>query len=269
MYRTAEELAEEYEGFERSGRVIPARVRNRHDVGRGERQAVLRRIVGAIAIDLADSFGFQKGQVHVSAGSAGGEARPVMSSVANQVDHLVALLSNRMDAVDGSKDFVGALYDAIAALHAKVLTNYEKWVRRLKLLPRVDERLTGMLVSGVPCLSLGAFDATFVDFASLDEGYAWVHNAQLQRLTLFFLIHGEAANLRHLPECLCFIFYTMVHSLVLVDTRDSYKATGVDFPAAMMRSAEQRPGGADAAKADDFLMSVVTPIYELIRHEVG
>ena len=44
------------------------------------------------------------------------------------------------------------------------------------------------------------------------EGYAWVHNAQLQRLTLQALLHGEAANLRHTPECLCFVFYAMAHS---------------------------------------------------------
>ena len=30
---------------------------------------------------------------------------------------------------------------------------------------------------------------------------------------LFFLLHGEAANLRHLPECLCFLFYGMASIL--------------------------------------------------------
>ena len=44
----------------------------------------------------------------------------------------------------------------------------------------------------------------------------------------------EAANLRHTPECLCYIFYCLAHQLVLFDTRDFYKPTGVDFPGVKM-----------------------------------
>lgn len=54
-----------------------------------------------------------------------------------------------------------------------------------------------------------------------------MHNAQLQRLVLYFLIWGEAANLRHTPECLCFIFYTMAHSLMLLDTREEHEINGI------------------------------------------
>ena len=66
------------------------------------------------------------------------------------------------------------------------------------------------MVDGMRCISLGSYQVSLGDFTSVEEGYAWVHNAQLQRLVLFFLLHGEAANLRHLPECLCFIFYNLV-----------------------------------------------------------
>ena len=239
LYETAEDQAC---AFEAGGRVVPDSIRHCSTVSRGERQAVLRRIVGAIAYDLAEAFGFQTAHLlHTDAATAaaaaaataaapaestaGGEA-VVLSSVANQVEHLVSLLSNRMDACDG-RDFLGALYEAISGLHAKVLGNYERWVRRLELLPRRGEKLVAMTLGGTPYISLGSYDASLSDFASLHEGYAWVHNAQLHRVILHFLIHGEAANLRHVPECLSFIFYTMVHSLALVDTRQNRKRSCV------------------------------------------
>ena len=79
----------------------------RHTVGlaRGERQVVLRRIIGAIAYDLADGFGFQRS--HTLAATIWLAAvgvrttrvrQHVLSSVANQIDILVPL--NRMDAAE-------------------------------------------------------------------------------------------------------------------------------------------------------------------------
>ena len=266
---TVAELSAE---FETSGRVIPERVRHCDVVDRGERQSVLRRIIGAVAYDLADSFGFQKSH-ELTPGSS--LQQKVLSNVANQVENLVCLISNRMDACEG-KEFVYALYDAIAGLHAKVFENYENWVRRLGLLPRVDEKPTGVqMEDGLPYLFLANYDVTISDFASLDEGYAWVHNAQLQRLTLYSLLHGEAANLRHLPECLCYVFYGMAHSLVLVDTRDLYKATGVDFPEVQMCLPEHRPpqpgrrGGSEPFGNEDYLTRIIQPMYDFIEHEVS
>ena len=66
-------------------------------------------------------------------------------------------------------------------------------------------------------------------------------NAQLQRLLLFFLLHGEAANLRHLPECLCFLFYGMSHCLLLEDTCNNLDPSGVDFPGTMGRVSDVAP----------------------------
>ena len=141
--------------FVKSGRKIPTHLRRRADVSRGQRQAILRRIIGAIAYDLADNFGFQKTQELPGVGS-------VLSSVANQVDHLTNLLSNRMDAcvdeLGEPKEFTVALYDAIAGLHAKVFANYENWVRRLGLLPLPDEKPTGMVMDdGVPLAGFEKF----------------------------------------------------------------------------------------------------------------
>ena len=32
-------------------------------------------------------------------------------------------------------------------------------------------------------------------------------------ISLYLLIWGEAANLRHVPECICFLFHQMRHVL--------------------------------------------------------
>ena len=127
----------------------------------------------------------------------------------------------------------------------------------------------------VPYLFLANFEVTIYDFASMDEGYAWVHNAQLQRLALYFLLHGEAANLRHTPECLYYIFYGMAHALVLVDTRVLIEPTGIDFPEVTMLLPEHRPprpgfpGGRDPYLKEDYLNRIVEPIYGFIAHEVS
>ena len=280
LYHTAE-----YRNlFEQTGRVIPEDIRQSAGVERGERQALLRRIVGAIAYDLADLFGFQK--LHVI-DTEEGPPQQVLSSVANQVEHLVALLSNRMDACEGEvlhgqrgmrasgtsqlprrrpKEFIEQLYDAIGALHAKVFTNYENWVARLGLLPRKDDgKLAEAEINGDPYLSLGHYDVALSDFKSLQEGYAWVHNAQLHRLVLFFLMHGEAANLRHLPECLCFIFYGMAHSVLLLDTRTHLEWSGVDFQEVVSYPYRL---GRGACPEHDFLNSIVAKLYDFVEHEV-
>ena len=62
-------------------------------------------------------------------------------------------------------------------------------------------------------ISLGSYDVSIWEFQCSEEANAWLCNAQLRRLLLFFLLHGEAANLRHLPECLCFLFYGMANTL--------------------------------------------------------
>ena len=288
---------ETYKGLiEQSWRTIPPALRAKTDMDRGMRQAVLRRVIGRIAYDFADFFGFQKEQplfVNPAAAAAAApktaaaaasapneepvrlqeDAAPsppdkVLSSVANQVDNLVSLISNRMDAHPG-KSFIFAMHESIAALHSKIFTNYENWVRRLDLLPHLNQAPQTVMVDGMRCISLGSYQVSLGDFTSVEEGYAWVHNAQLQRLVLFFLMHGEAANLRHLPECLCFIFYNLVHSLALLDTRASRNATGVDFLEAQMVVPQYRPGEPQAFGTDDFLHSIVTPFYKMIESEIA
>ena len=254
------------ENFRRRWRVIPDEIKHAEEIARADRQRVLRRVIGSMAYDMAEIFGFQK--EHWTKGPDGKDVR-VLSSVANQVEHLSMLLANRMDSCEG-KDFITRLYNAIAALHKKVLTNYEKWVVRLQLLPASGDSFTSIEFEGDRFLSLGNYDVTLGDFASLEEGNAWVHNAQLQRLTLYFLMWGEAANVRHLPECLCFVFYAMLHCLMLPDTRICHTSTGVDFQEVQFDRRATEGGGEEASfGAGDYLTSMIIPIYEFVFNEVA
>ena len=272
---SAEALEEQ---FQRGGRVIPQEMRHQTRVSRGKRQEELRRIVGAIACDFADVFGFQMTQPEdhapnaSSSGTGGRGVKLALSSVANQIENLVCLMANRMDALEHeNKPFLSALRDTIAALHAKVFSPYEKWVQRLRLLPKHASETSSppITMDGLTWLPLADYSITPSDFACLEEGYAWIHNAQLQRLILFSLIHGEAANLRHLPECLFFIFYSMASVLMLIDTRNNYKPTGIDFAEVQMYHKRLRQGGDEAVGPEDYLNSIVTPIYSFLEHEIS
>ena len=96
----------------------------------------------------------------------------------------------------------------------------------------------------------------------------WLCNAQLHRLILFFLLHGEAANLRHMPECLCFIFYGMSHALMLLDTTARIDPSETDFTPAVSVHTEGEGGEAEVYGPGDFLASIVAPIYSFVKHEV-
>ena len=50
-------------------------------------------------------------------------------------------------------------------------------------------------------------------FESAAAELHWVTNAELHQLVLWYLIWGEAANLRLLPECLCLVLYCASNAL--------------------------------------------------------
>ena len=110
-------------------RVVPSDIRDALNISLGIRQSQLRRITGSIAYHLASIFGFQL--QHADKGDM------VLSSVANQVEHVVSLLANRMDTYPDFT-FMEALRASVASLHQKVcLARPSRPPPRLRhLLPR-------------------------------------------------------------------------------------------------------------------------------------
>ncbi|PKA48277.1 Callose synthase 5 [Apostasia shenzhenica] len=84
------------------------------------------------------------------------------------------------------------------------------------------------------------------------------HEAQQRKILymgLYLLIWGEAANVRFMPECLCYIFHNMAYELHSLLAGNVSVVTGENI----------RPsyGGDDEA----FLKKVITPIYRVIEKE--
>ena len=87
------------------GRNITADVKEAVGLSLGLRQAVLRRVCGTIAHSLGRVFGLQF--THGHAAPNGGAPLNILSSVGNQVEHVVALLCSRMDEF-ATDTFLGA-----------------------------------------------------------------------------------------------------------------------------------------------------------------
>ncbi|KAG6787621.1 hypothetical protein POTOM_003664 [Populus tomentosa] len=74
-------------------------------------------------------------------------------------------------------------------------------------------------------------------------------------VSLYFLIWGEAANVRFLPECLCYIFHHMVREM------DGMLRQQIAQPAKSCDS--------NSENGVSFLDQVITPLYEVVAAEAG
>lgn len=144
----------------------------------------------------------------------------------NQIEHLCGLLKWRMDLVDVEPQ--RSLELAVGELHQKIFTNYKRWVSHVNVQQYVIEEceeepgsFSMGIGRGARMVPLSALNGNAWDFIGMwgfesgAEERAWVCNAQLHQLMLWYLIWGEAANLRHMPELLCFITYCASNALTL------------------------------------------------------
>lgn len=172
------------------------------------RLAEYANMVYSACEDLGNFFGFQD------------------SSVRNQAEHLLILLSNNRRYMS-SHILPPSVQppSPIHALHAKVFSNYVKWCRAMGVPPHFSKMNTSM--NAPPAVASRVVD-----------------------LVLFFCIWGEGSNLRHMPECLWFLYHKMMEEYIqsegFTQTRSLY--------------------------AGHFLDYVISPIYDIVanvsRHNV-
>uniref|UniRef100_A0A0A0LX29 1,3-beta-glucan synthase component FKS1-like domain-containing protein n=1 Tax=Cucumis sativus TaxID=3659 RepID=A0A0A0LX29_CUCSA len=99
-------------------------------------------------------------------------------NVSNQREHVVHLLSNEQSRLRIPEETEPKLDEAaVEGVFKKSLENYVKWCEYLCIQP---------VWSSLSAVS---------------------KEKKLQFISLYFLIWGEAANVRFLPECLCYIFH--------------------------------------------------------------
>ncbi len=129
-------------------------------------------------------------------------------SAYNQVEHLVILLGNQRRYQEPAYKRLappGGVAEALAEaelnpveiLHQKLFQNYKKWAQHLKVPAQFDTHP-----------SAGAATRSMPGAAPLQ---AWYETAagkhKLHDCLLWMLVWGEAANLRHMPECLAWLYH--------------------------------------------------------------
>ncbi|KAM6548939.1 hypothetical protein CsatB_020615 [Cannabis sativa] len=151
-------------------------------------------------------------------------------NVRNQREHLVLHLANAQMRLTPPPDNIDTLDAAVLRrFRRKLLKNYTEW-----------------------CYYLGKKSNIWISDrreAAADQ------RRELLYVSLYLLIWGESANLRFVPECLCYIFHNMAMELnkILEDYID--ENTG-------------QPVMPSISGENAFLNFVVTPIYETIKAEV-
>lgn len=146
-------------------------------------------------------------------------------NVSNQREHVVHLLANEQSQLSILEETEPKLHEAaVDNVYKKSLDNYIKWCNYLILRP-----------------VWGGFDAVSKE-------------KKLLFVSLYFLIWGEAANIRFLPECLCYIFHHMAREMDEI----------------LKQRIAQR---AHSCSSDDgvspFLDRVIAPLYEVVAAEAG
>ncbi|XP_058090540.1 callose synthase 3-like [Magnolia sinica] len=149
-------------------------------------------------------------------------------NVSNQREHLILLLANVHIRQFPKPDQQPKLDErALTEVMKKLFKNYKKWCKYLDRksslwLPTIQQEL---------------------------------QQRKLLYMGLYLLIWGEAANLRFMPECLCYIYHHMAFELYGMLAGNVSPMTGENVKPAY--------GGDEEA----FLRKVVTPIYETIAKE--
>ncbi|XP_004289423.1 PREDICTED: callose synthase 5-like [Fragaria vesca subsp. vesca] len=149
-------------------------------------------------------------------------------NVRNQREHLILLLANMHIRLHPKPEPLNKLDDrAVDAVLDKLFKNYKMW-----------------------CRFLGRKHSL-----RLPQGQQEVQQRKILYMGLYLLIWGEAANVRFMPECLCYIFHNMAYELHGLLAGNVSIVTGENIKPSY--------GGDDEA----FLRKVITPLYRVIEKE--
>ncbi|XP_027342248.1 callose synthase 2-like [Abrus precatorius] len=154
-------------------------------------------------------------------------------NVENQREHMILLLANvHIRQVPKPDQQPKAFYlddRALNEVMKKLFRNYKKW-----------------------CKYLGRKSSLWLPTIQQE-----MQQRKLLYMGLYLLIWGEAANLRFMPECLCYIYHHMAFELYGMLAGNVSPLTGEPVRPAY--------GGENEA----FLMKVVKPIYDVIAKEAN
>ncbi|KAK4781006.1 hypothetical protein SAY87_017112 [Trapa incisa] len=151
--------------------------------------------------------------------------RSMFDNIRNQREHLILLLANAHIRLHPKPEPLNKA--SVDAVMAKLFKNYKTW-----------------------CKFLGRKHSL-----RLPDNQPQVQQRKILYMGLYLLIWGEAANVRFMPECLCYIFHNMAYELHGLLAGNVSIVTGENIKPSY--------GGDDEA----FLRKVITPIYRVIERE--
>ncbi|XP_027343948.1 putative callose synthase 8 [Abrus precatorius] len=152
------------------------------------------------------------------------------ANVANQREHLILLLANMQTRQTLNHSPALKLAEGgVDELMRKFFKNYTNW-----------------------CKFLGRKSNIRLPFVKQEA-----QQYKILYIGLYLLIWGEAANLRFMPECLCYIFHHM-----------AYELHGI-LSGAISLTTWEKVMPAYGGELESFLNNVVTPIYKVIKNEVA
>ncbi|XXG39232.1 hypothetical protein AAC387_Pa01g0246 [Persea americana] len=145
-------------------------------------------------------------------------------NVANQREHIVHLLANEQSRLGIPEESEPQMDEAaVQKVFFKSLENYMKWCNYLNK------------------------PASWNNLEALSK------EKKLLFVSLYFLIWGEAANIRFLPECLCYIFHQMVREVEEI----------------MRQEIAQPANSCNSQNGVSFLNQVIAPLYEIVAAEAA
>lgn len=145
-------------------------------------------------------------------------------NVSNQREHVIHLLANEQSSLGIPEDPEPKLDEAaVQRVFMKSLENYTKWCNYLNIQP---------VWSSMEAVS---------------------KEKKLLYISLYFMIWGEAANVRFLPECLCYIFHHM----------------GRELDEVLRQQNAQPANSCVSENGVSFLEKVIKPLYDIVAAEAG
>ena len=172
-------------------------------------------------------------------GGAIGEEQCVFQkdSLRNQEEHLTMLLVNLIERIrpespnpapaadhdsDGENDellHLGLDGVAIKRLYKSTFQVYESWADNMRITPPGKRHVDDNVI--------------------VDEGRDATQSKSqmLRRIALWWLVWGEASTLRFMPECLCFVYFSVCDSITRRD-----KSSAATIGGAMYHVACNKPG---------------------------
>ncbi|KAG2159276.1 glycosyltransferase family 48 protein [Suillus bovinus] len=207
----------------------PPGAREAYPAWSAERQIPLsKEEIEDIFLDLTQKFGFQR------------------DSMRNMFDFLMQLLDSRASRMSPNQALLTLHADYIGGEHA----NYRKWYFAAQL--DLDDAVGHVQNPGLQRLNrrAGARSSNEKSLATAMERWRQAMNNmsqydRLRQIALYLLCWGEAAQVRFVPECLCFIF----------KCADDY-----------YRSPECQ-NKVDPVPEGLYLKSVIKPLYRFIRDQ--